>query len=211
MSQEHRISYQTSNTYSSLNNLSEKTKTMWLVFHGMGYLSRYFLKYFKGLDPVENFIVAPQAPSKYYLNDSYKHVGACWLTKEDTPMEKENCLQYIDAVWKAVQPKQKVRLIFIGYSQGVSIVTRWMARNQIDCDTLLLHSGGIPTELRSADFNYMKDKTNVLYHYGTADPYITTQRLEEEVSKAQALFKNRVQFVAFEGKHEVNTEFLRNL
>ena len=37
--------------------LSETTKTVWFVCHGMGYLSKYFLKYFKELDPEFNYIL----------------------------------------------------------------------------------------------------------------------------------------------------------
>jgi len=73
---EKQVSYQIKNSYSTLNNYTEKTKNVWVVFHGIGYLSRYFLKYFKHLDPEENYIIAPQAQSKYYLNNKYRHVGA---------------------------------------------------------------------------------------------------------------------------------------
>ena len=48
-SEEKEITYQTSNSYSTLNQLTERTKNVWFVCHGMGYLSRYFLKYFKEL------------------------------------------------------------------------------------------------------------------------------------------------------------------
>ena len=90
MSKEKRLSYTISNTYSTLNEHTENTKTVWLVFHGIGYLSRYFLKYFKHLNPEENYIIAPQAQSKYYLNGEYRHIGASWLTKENTEEEIKN-------------------------------------------------------------------------------------------------------------------------
>ena len=44
----------------------------------MGYLSRYFLKYFKGLNPEENYIIAPQAQSKYYVSSNFKHMSFNW-------------------------------------------------------------------------------------------------------------------------------------
>lgn len=46
MSKEKSLSYTISNTYSTLNERTDKTKTVWLVFHGIRYLSKYFLKYF---------------------------------------------------------------------------------------------------------------------------------------------------------------------
>ena len=94
--QEKNVTYNTQNTYATLNALSEKTKYVWLVFHGIGYLSRYFLKHFSQLNSEEHYIIAPQAPSKYYLKNEYKYVGASWLTKENTLTETENVMSYLD-------------------------------------------------------------------------------------------------------------------
>ncbi|HZH69980.1 MAG TPA: esterase, partial [Flavobacteriaceae bacterium] len=59
MSIEKEISYISTNTYSTLNSLTSNTKNVWIVCHGLGYLSRYFLKYFKSLPLEENYIIAP--------------------------------------------------------------------------------------------------------------------------------------------------------
>jgi len=90
------VVYQSTNTYDTLNEFTEETKTVWLVFHGIGYLSRYFIRLFQNLNPQENYIIAPQAPSKYYKNNEYKKVGTSWLTKENTKTETTNVLHYID-------------------------------------------------------------------------------------------------------------------
>ena len=100
MTAEKKVSYTTTNTYDTLNTFSPKTKNVWLVFHGMGYLSRYFIHHFAQLDAAKNFIVAPQAPSKYYQGKNFKHVGASWLTRENTVLETENVLAYVDQVFK---------------------------------------------------------------------------------------------------------------
>ena len=44
---------------------------------------------FEILYPTENYIICPQAPSKFYLGEDFKHVGACWLTKEDTVFQND--------------------------------------------------------------------------------------------------------------------------
>ena len=98
---EKEITYTTSNSYSTLNQLTIDTKNIWLVFHGMGYLSKYFLKYFKNLNPIDNYIIAPQAPSKYYIQPKM-HVGANWLTRDNTEVGMQNIMNYIDAVFPAV-------------------------------------------------------------------------------------------------------------
>jgi predicted esterase len=212
MHTEKRAVYQASASYEVLNKLEGQTTNIWLVFHGMGYLSRYFLKYFKGLDPKANYVIAPQAPSKYYLDDNYTHVGACWLTRVDTVQETSNVLAYVDAVWEKESPRfNGQNLIVMGYSQGVSIATRWLASRQIQCDRLLLHSGGIPKELVASDFNYLKQECPVTYLYGNKDEYITEARMTEEQLKATNLFSDRLSVQVFDGTHEVNTRFLKEL
>ncbi len=101
MGLEKQVSYKTTNTYQTLNSYNNTTKNVWIVFHGLGFLSRYFLRHFEILDPTENYIICPQAPSKFYLGEDFKHVGACWLTKEDTILETSNVLSYIDQVFAA--------------------------------------------------------------------------------------------------------------
>ncbi|MCT8341071.1 esterase [Flavobacteriaceae bacterium TK19130] len=211
MADEHRVSYSATNTYNTLYSLTPKTKNIWLVFHGMGYLSRYFIRYFKELNAEENYIIAPQAPSKYYQTDEFKHVGASWLTRENTKAETENILRYIDAVWNAEKPTQKFRFIVMGYSQGVSIATRWLASRKLQCDVLLLHSGAIPKELLPEDFSFQKESSDVLYHYGLEDEYITEARKTAEKLKGSALFGNRLMVSTFKGKHEVDTKFLQDI
>jgi len=211
MAKEHLVSYTAENSYTTLNEFTDTTRNVWLVFHGMGYLSRYFSRYFRELPASENYIIAPQAPSKYYLGKDFTHVGASWLTKEVTERETENVLRYVDAVWKEQQPKRKVRLFILGYSQGVSIAARWVASRAITCDHLILHSGGIPVELKPSQFEFLPATTKVTYLYGTEDEYITEARKTEEQLKASALFGNRLQVHVFEGKHEVSRAFLARI
>ncbi|MEL6810939.1 MAG: esterase [Bacteroidota bacterium] len=211
MTSEKRVSYTTNKSYHTLNNLNAKTKNVWLVFHGMGYLSKYFIKYFQSLNPEENYIIAPQAPSKYYQGSNFKHVGASWLTREDTKQETINVLNYVDAVWQAEKPTLLPRFIIMGYSQGVSIATRWMASRHMQCDHLVLHSGGIPKELVPKDFAYLNDHTTITYLYGNKDAYITEARKTEESLKGTRLFGDRLHIEVFEGVHEVYQPFLEKV
>ena len=210
-STEKEISYISTNTYSTLNTLTTKTKTVWFVCHGMGYLSRYFLNYFKELDSEENYIIAPQAQSKYYIAPKYKHVGGSWLTKENTLKETENVMHYFDAVLKAEQLPKKVKLVVLGYSQGVSVAMRYVAKRQLFCNQLVLMSGGIPNELTASDFYFLKEKTKVSLIYGTKDEYMNEERMRNEKQRVNELFGNKVFIIPFIGKHEVNKALLNDL
>lgn len=207
---EKKVSYQITNTYSTLNRFTPGTRNVWVVFHGIGYLSRYFLKHFKNLNAEENYVIAPQAQSKYYLNSEYRHVGASWLTKENTDAEIENILHYLDEIYKAEQLQKAPNLIFLGYSQGVSIVTRWLARRKINPHRLILHSGKIPVELRSHDFRFLVN-TRINLIYGTRDEFLTPEVLKMEEARAKDLFGKNLEVIPFEGGHEVNGEVIERL
>jgi len=210
-STEKEISFQVTNTYSTLNALTSKTKYIWFVCHGMGYLSRYFLKYFDALNPKQNYIIAPQAPSKYYISSNFKHVGASWLTKEQTKAETENIMSYFDAVFKAETFPKDCQLIVLGYSQGVSVAMRYVAKRQLLCHQLILMSGGIPKELISSDFKYLIGKTKVKLVCGTNDEYMSDERMIYEKSRAKELFGNDIKITSFEGNHQVNKEIINHI
>lgn len=210
--QEKQVNYQSTNTFETLNVLSDNTKNVWIVLHGIGYLSRYFIKYFEELDPQENYVIAPQAPSKYYLKNEYKHVGASWLTKENTVLETKNVIQYLNAVLEAENLPDDCRLMVFGFSQGVSIAARWVANQKIKCDDLVLYAGGIPHELVEEDFTFLKENnTQVTVLVGDRDKYINKEVLKKESKKIQMLFNGSAKQIIFEGGHEVKKELIAQL
>lgn len=211
MTSENQVSYTSTNTYSTLNSLTEKTKNVWLVFHGMGYLSKYFIEYFSELNAEENYIIAPQAPAKYYQDMSFKRIGASWLTRENTLLETNNILNYVDAVFENELSGIIPNLIVMGYSQGVSVATRWVASRKIQCNRIVIHSGGIPKELTAQDFAFQNSNTIVNCFYGDKDPFITEARIIEEKEKGIKLFQDRLKIESFDGVHEVNRSLLNKI
>lgn len=208
---EKEVIYNSTNTYSTLNTLTGKTKNIWFVCHGIGYLSRFFLKYFDELNSEENYIIAAQAQSKYYLGSKYRHVGASWLTKENTTKEIDNVIRYFDAVLDAEKLPKNINFIVLGYSQGVSVVTRYVAKRKLKCSNLVLMSGGIPKELESHDFEFLKETTKVSLIYGTDDEYLNEEHMVYEKKRFYELFGNTAIITVFEGKHEVKKEVLNAL
>tara|TARA_R100001369_G_scaffold92614_3_gene138744 strand:+ start:2625 stop:3272 length:648 start_codon:yes stop_codon:yes gene_type:complete len=210
--EEKQISYTSTNTYSTMNALNTSTKNVWIVFHGIGFLSRYFIKYFSELPKEENYIIAPQAPSKYYLNKDFKHVGASWLTKENTMLEMTNVLNYLDNLFATINIPAHCQLIVLGFSQGVSIATRWTAKSKINLDQLILYAGGIPEELTPEDFKFLlAGKAKVKLVLGNNDEFITEVRLEKEKEKMNSLFSGKAELIKFDGGHEIKKDVLIGL
>ena len=208
-SAEREISYQSTNSYSTLNSLTKDTKNVWLVFHGLGYLSQYFVKYFKELDTRTNYVIAPQAPNKYYQDKTFKHVGACWLTKKASAFEIENICNYVDAILEHEHINKTHNIVLFGYSQGVSIALRYLAKRQLTCKHIVIQSGGIPKELTTMDFQFLKTKINLVY--GTEDEYLNDERMAYESSRANELFGQHLEIIPFKGKHVVNVDYINNL
>ena len=198
-----KVSYTAVNTFETLNSLTDSTKNIWFVFHGMGYLSRYFLRHFQGLPAQENYVIAPQAPSKYYLDSGFSKIGANWLTREHTVSEMENILSYLDAVMEHISPPEHLNIVVLGFSQGVSIASRWVARRKIDCHKLILYSGGIPKDIRKEDYNFLKANTEVYLVHGDSDPYLNPERLALEEEKFNRLFGGKGRITTFEGGHSL--------
>lgn len=205
---ENEVVYQACTTYSTLNSLGPETKTVWIVFHGIGYLSRYFLKYFKALPAKENYVIAPQAPSKYYLNDTYTHVGASWLTKENTISELKNVLNYLDQILEQESPINNYQVNVLGFSQGVSVALRWVCHSRLKCDKLILYAGGIPNELKPEDTAFLMTDTEISLVFGKQDAFLTVERMVAEEKKIKHLFGGQVKRVGFEGGHEIRPEVL---
>ncbi len=211
-SKEKSVAYTITNSYSTLNKLTERTKRVWMVFHGLGHLSTYFIRYFNELPANENYIIAPQAQSKYYLNESYTHVGASWLTKNNTEEGITNVLHYIDSVFKNEKVPEHCELIVLGFSQGVSIAARWVAKRKIKCNHLVLYAGSLPKELNQTDFSHLQsDKTKVTYIMGNKDPYLNPERKNLEVNKIEGIFQGKAKEIIYEGGHEVKKEIINSL
>src|SRR5690606_1865012 len=190
---EKEISFRINNTYSTLNQLTDKTKNVWIVCHGLGYLSRYFIKYFKILNREENYIIAPQAHSKYYQGNDFKYVGASWITKENTEKEIQNVLRNLDAVFEAENIPDDMNLIVLGFSQGVSISMRWVVSRKIKCDKLIIFSGSIPKEIKKEDVRFLKDHDCDIYCVvGSEDEFLTDARKKDETNKLKELFDDKV-------------------
>lgn len=208
MSMEKEVSFKTNKTYSTLNTI-DKNQNIWFACHGIGQLSHYFLNNFLNIPKEKNYIIAPQAPSKYYHSTQTKRVGACWLTKENTQLEQRNIFRYFDEILN--QEKPVTPNIFMGFSQGVSVMLRYLVYKKLNVNDIVIMSGKIPEELKESDFNFLSKKTKVWLSYGLSDPLLNNKLIDIEINKSRQLFGKRLNIMAFDGKHEINQELILNL
>ncbi|AGC78518.1 putative esterase/lipase [Nonlabens dokdonensis DSW-6] len=178
----------------------------------MGYLSTYFKKYFENFDSVKNYVIILQAPSKAYIGKGFKHVGACWLTKVDTHQEMQNNLNYINKVLISEKIEQDPRVTLFGYSQGVSIATRFLKQHHFPITSLIMHSGSIPEELTKEDGLHFKKYCSRFIHIaGTKDEYSNEEIVEREKEKIELLFGTDCEIYRPEIKHVVHVPLLEEI
>jgi len=111
-------------------------------------------------------------------------------------------LAYIDAVIASENIPNTANVIVLGYSQGVSIATRWIASQKINCGSLIMVSGGFPKELKKEDFAFLNQKTKVSFILGEKDPYIHLDKIGAEKKRIQEILPTLV-FETHPGGHEL--------
>lgn len=126
--------------------------------------------------------------------------------------EIENVLTYLDAVIEQEAIPQDKRLLFFGFSQGVSIITRYIVKRKIKPASILLYAGSIPNELTQEDFTHLDlERTQIKMIYGNQDHFLTPKRIKSELTKLEHLFKGQAEVIEFKGGHELRPEILEKL
>ncbi len=205
------VSYQALAPYEIQGSISASTTDLWVVFHGFGQLAARFLQKFQVLDHPTQVVVAPQGPDRFYF-DHYRKVGASWTTREERDLHLSNQQAYLDAVWAtlALDRVNPFRIHVVGFSQGVSVVTRWIASRKQPVDTLTLWAGGFPEDLQSEDWTFLPSTTRVFCYIGDQDELITPERLIQERDKITNCFP-QAHFRTFSGGHQIPEEALASL
>ncbi len=139
-------------------------------------------------------------------------MGACWLTKVDTHQEMSNNLNYINEVFRLENLVGDHRVVLFGYSQGVSIATRFLKTYQQDIKALIMHSGSIPQELDLNDGRHFKKHCSRFIHIaGTLDEYANDVIIEREKEKIELLFGENCELHRPEIKHVVHIPLLQEI
>ena len=160
MFNKHNISFEFTSSYITYNKLTNKTENIWIVFHGYGQLSKYFIRRFDVLEGDKNYIIAPQGLSKFYVDEDFKNVGASWLTKEDKESDLLNQQKYLIKLMDELKSKidfSKIKINLFGFSQGVSAFTRLLINYNMKIDNIIIWAGWVPNEFFNINKNVLKD------------------------------------------------------
>lgn len=208
---QHFVNTQVTASYQTLNELTEKTERVWLVFHGYGQLAEFFIPKFKGLDPSQNFIIAPQGLSKYYLDGVYGRVGASWMTKEDRLTEIANQYAYLDAVLKSVGDISNKQLIYFGFSQGTATMGRYAAHAKIPFHQMIIWAGTFPPDTNPEDWKYLTGEEGIYYYTSKEDIYFKEEMISQQNEVVKKALGREPELHWYDGGHRVMPEIVASL
>lgn len=205
--------------YAILGAFDAPLREVWIVCHGHGQLASRFLSRFRAIESEDRIFIAPEALSRYYLaapggeHGPDTPVGATWMTREDRDSEIADYVRYLDLLHDEIFSRIEragVRLVVLGFSQGVATAARWVARGKPEPDRVILWAGVVPPEMTADGLRALSRRAPVVLCYGDADEYATNQRVE---SQRQALERAGAGFeiVRFPGRHEIPAAVLQDL
>lgn len=199
--------------YFSLNSVQQKTKNIWIVFHGYGQLAEYFIKHFEDLDADENFVIAVEGLSRFYVDGLSGRVGASWMTKDDREEEINDQSNYVNAALKHAQidPRDTTyRLNVLGFSQGAATAVRWLVKNEIRPAQLVLWAGSFPHDVNTVEDKNVLSKLPVHFVYGDKDPFLKKVNMDEKFAELKDKGLN-LRVWPFEGKHVMDKPTLTKI
>ncbi|MFI5279268.1 MAG: alpha/beta hydrolase [Gemmatimonadales bacterium] len=200
--------------YHTLGEKSDALRQVWFVLHGHGQLSGFFIRHFAPLKDDSRLIVAPEALNRFYLEPTswqgagQARVGATWMTREDRLVEIEDYVRYLDALQHEVLSgldRRRVRVVLLGFSQGVATALRWSCLGRMQPDLLVAWAGALPMELDEKCVAHLRGR--VVRVIGNGDDLATEEAVTAEDARWARLGLG-AETVRFNGGHELNAEVL---
>ena len=213
MFNKHNISFEFSSSYITYNKLTDKTENIWIIFHGYGELSKYFIRRFDVFEGDKNYIIAPQGLSKFYVDEDFKNVGASWLTKEDKESDLLNQQKYLIKLMDELKSKidfSKIKINLFGFSQGVSVFTRLLINYNMKIDNIIIWAGWVPDEFFNINKDVLKD-TNLFFVVGNKDKYYNNPIMKGYIEKFKKTLNKEIDYFVFDGGHIVDRKVLKKI
>ncbi len=216
---EHHITVPRTARYHTLGRSGPELEQLWFVCHGYGQLAARFLRRFRGLDDGRRLIVAPEALSRYYLDDHggphgpESRVGATLMTREDRLNEIDDYVRYLDLLHDHVLARvnrSSVRVFILGFSQGTATAARWVTLGRARPDELVLWAGGFPPDLDMQRAAERLVDVRIRFVAGEHDRFASPEMLDAQVDKLRA-HGLTPEVIRFDGGHHMDPDTLRGI
>ena len=192
----HSISIQRTATVSLYGNTAD-AEYVWIVTHGYGMLAEFFIDKFEGLINDKHLVICPEALSRFYLEGMTGRVGATWMTSHHRDDEIKDYIQYLEHVYAHYVPATAKKVVLLGFSQGLSTISRWYMHTSQRADMLVGWGAAFPDDvLKNKKFGTIPTKVYI----GLQDEFIPENMRNAYIEKV----KNSnlpIELNYYEGKH----------
>ena len=208
-----QISISKTGKYSQIGKCSKKINNVWIVLHGYGMLSEYFIKKFDCIINETTLVIAPEATNRFYLGNNYTRVGASWMTKLDREQEISDNILFLDKLFSIIKKDighDNFKLNTLGFSQGGPALVRWLMSNKLNTNSLILWGSDIPKDSLVTENKSRWNSINLKIVIGKNDEYINEEKKQEfvEIVKSYGL---KYELIEYEGSHKIIEEELKKI
>ena len=200
-----QISITKTHKYSQLGECSKNTDTVWIVLHGYGMLSEYFIKKFECIMNDSTVVIAPEGSNRFYLENNYYRVGASWMTKLDKEKDIEDNISFIQTLYSNIVDEighTNFKLNTLGFSQGGATLVRWIMSNNINIDSLILWGSDIPKDCLTNEKKSRWSSIDVKLVIGNQDEYINEENKQKVIDLINS-YGLKYELVEYEGSHKI--------
>ena len=208
----HRLVVPRTARYGTLGAIDEDVEEVWVLLHGYGQLAHEFLERAGALASSARLLVAPEGLSRFYHED-HRSIGASWMTREDRDHEMADYIRYLDLLKDQLfdaLPASRLRLLLLGFSQGVATATRWAVRGTASVDALIAWGDALPPEVDDEPYLSRLRELNLVCVRGARDKLFTEQaqgKHRERLERLGLTYRD----VRFDGGHRLDDDTLREL
>ena len=208
-----QISISKTGKYSQIGKSSKKINNVWIVLHGYGMLSEYFVKKFECIIDETTLVIAPEATNRFYLANNYTRVGASWMTKLDREQEISDNILFLDKLFTIIKREighDNFKLNTLGFSQGGPALVRWLMSNKLNTNSLILWGSDIPKDSLVTENKSRWNSMNLKIVIGKNDEYINEEKKQEFVGVVKS-YGLKYDLIEYKGSHKIIEEELKKI
>ena len=199
--------------YFQLGKATRKTSNVWVVLHGYGMLSEFFIKKFKNLESNNTLIIAPEGLNMFYLDGKYQRVGASWITKEEREKDIEENIDYLNSLLEVIYNEvghRNITFNVLGFSQGGATACRWIFKSDMIVKNLILWAGDIPKDTLTKENKIKWESINTHLVMGKKDNLINESIRAKFISLVSE-YGLKYKLTVYDGDHRVYPDVLTKL
>ena len=199
--------------YFLLGNPGNDTSIVWVVLHGYGMLSEFFIQKFKKLENKNTLILAPEALNRFYIDTNYGRVGASWMTKDERQDDIKENIKYLNSLMDQIIKEighNRFKINVLGFSQGGATACRWLFKSGLKFENLIMWAGDIPKDTLTEENRLKWSDMNTHLVMGKKDELIN-EEMKAKFLKLVTDYKLDYKLTLYDGDHRVYPDVLMEL